>query len=672
MSNLTFHTLHANFTEIYAAMHAQPDTGAPLPLEATSYTTVRYQKSWIGQFVIAWHRIWRWILHELAPTLDKTLQTITKIFTHAVLAAYEARQERIWQGMHMLDSAFTAPTLLEQRTRYALFLTDDLKESWWGNDPLYLKKFDKRKLALLDQEKEIQLKHVGINFQQATYNFWEFILKNQDKDICSSFLELALPSAVQEKTSPLLDRSFFKTLKKEFRWLHFESVLEQPIPLVPLAKLHDPSSLTMQERKQLTDWVKAINHHQKKLSPKLFAVVLAEALNVIQLQGGSTVTLQDILYWLFQQGCALVEHECPKHMDWREKLGPGSLIECNGKELELGQQLSPDKEIDDVYKIFELEEYPDYVVKIANNRFRLLIEAKQVEDEQAHWGVRFVNTITDLDGVSGLDQKGFCVVQEKLTCPFADYEWTSDNTILTKEDEEYALVLANHLYCMQQWQASSQNLSFKHLMWDAEGVLKTTRPLKKGPPNYIEWEDKCIKAAKKNVHILNFLMHVTKFYEHEMADYYRQAVEYTLESGEIDLVERPLPIGHRESYYEQHAQQLCQQALTLRKTCCKQVIAHVRKEQNTHKLVNQIETSAINQLLTMYRSCSTPGRLSDDLQKEVISIFVKKSAPFISQSSDADKAYYQSKHDLMMKYNQAVLTAEADQLAAVDEDLTEE
>ncbi len=659
MSDLNFHTLHHNLTETYAAIHAQVDANAPLPLEPISQTSVYYRKSWMGQFVIAWHRLWRWILHELTPTLDTTIQNMIKVFEHAVLAAYEARQERILLGMHTLDAVLPTQPVLEQRTRYALFLTKDLKGSWWENHPAYLDKFDKRQQDSLNQKQAIQLRHLGINFQQATHVFWKWILKNQIEDKCAAFIKAALPKQIQQQTSPLLDHAFFKTLKKEFRWLYFESVLEQPLPLISLAKLHDPSSLKLEEKQQLTNWIKAINRHHNKLSPKLFAVVLAEALKVIQLQGASPVTLPDILYWLSQHNCKLVEQECPRHMDWREKLGSGSVIKCNGKNLELGKQLSPAKAIDDVYKIFELKNYPDYVVKIAHNRFRLLVEAKQIEDEQAHWGIRFVETIPDVDGVAGLDQEGFCVVQEKLKDAFAAHKWTSKGALLTDEDEQYALVLANHLYCMHQWQASAQNLSFDHLMWDQEGFLKTTRPLKKGPPNYIEWEEDCVRAAKGNIHILNFLMHVSKLYEHDMAEYYQRAIEYTLETGEIDLVERPLPIGHRESYYEQHAQQLCQQALKLRHSCCKHVLAHLRKEQDTHKTAQQIEQSVIDHMLKVYRSSSTPGRFSDDFQQNVISGIIEKPAPAILRPLD-HKDYYQRKYDLMMQKNRAVVEADAE------------
>ena len=304
--------------------------------------------------------------------------------------------------------------------------------------------------------------------------------------------------------------------------------------------------------------MQAINSCSKESLPKgvnfysLFATVLTEVISVIHMQGSSSLTLQDILFWLDQKGCQLVHREDPAHMDWREGLKPGDKIKCNGKELTLGMLISPQKLLNDDFKIFELADHPEYVVKIAKNPFQLLIEDQKAKNQQDHWGFRFVRTIANLEQnqqnppINGLDRQGNCVVIEKLVDPIEKHEWASQQPILVEGDEKVALVLANHLFCMRRWNGIAQNISLAHLMWDKEGVLKSCKVLKRGPFNYNECENYCVQAAKGNIHVLNFLLHVANLVEHPIALYYRLAIEHVFETGTSDLLDRPLPLGFRK------------------------------------------------------------------------------------------------------------------------------
>ena len=210
-----------------------------------------------------------------------------------------------------------------------------------------------------------------------------------------------------------------------------------------------------------------------------------------------------------------------------------------------------EKEIDDEFKVFELKNHPDWVVKIANNRFRLLIEERKAQNEDEHWGFRLVETVDNIEEdaqkppVRGLDKEGRCVVLEKLSNPLVDCEWKSTEARLDEEDEKIALVFANHLFCMYQWKANAEKLSLNHLLFDRSGVLKSVRLLKKGEPNYNEWEAHCLAASKDNPYVLAYLMQVSKLSEHKVGAYYRAAVLHALKNGETDLLSRPLPMGHR-------------------------------------------------------------------------------------------------------------------------------
>jgi hypothetical protein len=673
MQITSFNNLQTNLSEIYASLHAQnadelsinfspsqSSTGLNRFIYATS-SHVYFQGTLIGQIIKVLDRAWRWIQPSCpSPSVEHSLQFIlTTLFDHAVHCAYDVRQRRIWNNMRQIDQIWKnylqPQDVAQQRERYANFLLKELKGSIEIDNPIYLADFDARVQQPLSDQEIKAMRHTIVNFHQATHIFWSSFLKDKDEN---SLLRQPLMHLIKT-TSTLLDRVLFKALKKEGWWIQMEGIMQQPIPVTLFAKLEDPQNLTVDENRCLKFWIQTLNRCQQAISPRLFFCVLAEMINVIHLQGSSSLTLPDLLYWLDQQGCQIIHREDPAHMEWREKLSPGDTIECNGKQLTLGLQLSPDKQISDTYKIFELEEYPDYVIKIAHNRFLLLIEEKKAHSEQDHWGVRLVETIAHLeeeDGqnsiVSGLDQQGRCVVLEKLSSSFDSHVWTSDDMQLTQEDEKPAFVFANHLFCMSQWKTTAQNLSLSHLMWDKKGVLKSTRLLKKGSANYNEWEAYCANAAKGNLYVLSFLMNVSKLNEHEMALYYREVVEHVLETGETDLIGRPLPLGHRQDIYSQHAKKLCLQAQELKQNCLKIIIAHLRRKgQYSYKKEERLQQAVTDKLLEFYRVLPTPGRLSPNIEQQVVASFTQTSTLASWPDSLDAQDYYREKYELMMKYN---------------------
>lgn len=667
MQSTQFTNLQANLSEIYAAIHAQSNIGK-LALYATSVARVYFQGGITGQILRICDAVWRWIRVPTGSfSVESALQLIlTTLFDHAVHSTYDSRQKRIWNNIRQIDEIWkdtlTPQDFKEQRKRYASHLSTELNGSVEAGSPIYLADFDERSPDLLNEEEMAAHRHTIVNFHQATHIFWSLFTSKEEENIemCQSLTHLLSSS------STLTDRVLFKALKKEGRWVHFEGVTQQSIPIALLAKLSDPDHLSVDERRCLKVWVQTLNRCQENISLKLFSCVLNEIMRIIHMQGSSNLTLADLIFWLDQQGCLIIQREDPAHMEWREKLTPGDMIECNGKQLILGQQLSPDKVIEDKFKIFEIENFPDYVVKIAHNRLILQIENKKAEHEQEHWGVRLVETIANIEDddadstVDGLDKRGRCVVQEKLISSFDSHIWTSQKLELTSDDEKHALVFANHLFCMSQWKFTSQNLSLAHLMWDNNGILKSTRLLKQGPANYNEWESYCESASQGNPYILHFLMHVSKLCEHKIALYYRGAVEHVLEIGETDLIGRPLPLGYRQNVYTEHVKKLCAQAQEIRKNCLKTVIAHLRKQgAYSYKQEESLQEEIIERIIKLYGVLPTPGRFPADFEEQVIASFVK-TIPKPNSWPDPSKAkdYYQNQHELMMEYNKTCLAEE--------------
>ncbi len=300
--------------------------------------------------------------------------------------------------------------------------------------------------------------------------------------------------------SLLVNHTLFKILKKEWQWVQMEGIMQQAIPIDLLAKINDLKSLTVNQNRELKLWVQALRQHQEVISPRLFASVVHEIMNVIHLQGTCSVVLSIFCFGSISKSAKFSIKRISHTWIGVKNLLPGDKIKCNGKELVLGNPLGAEKWVNNVYKIFELKEHPDWVVKIAHNCWLLLLDQKK-----EHWGVRLVQTVQNIEtdgskpNVSGLDSYGRCVILEKLNSSLASHTWISRKSVLAPEDEKVALVFANHIHYMSRYNITSPDFSLDHLMWDKNSQLKSTRPLKKGPGNYNEWESYCIKLAQENL-----------------------------------------------------------------------------------------------------------------------------------------------------------------------------
>lgn len=663
MQTTDFRSLQANLSEIYAAAFQSTTMIDNLPLIATSSSTVSYTHSVAGQISVLYTRVCQWMEPpDRSIRLKKVLKFIlTTLFDHAVHAAYHARQKRMWNNMRHIDeiwkTSIQMEDLDEQRKRYDRHLLEELKGSVEVESQIYLFAFDERVETLLSQEEEKQHRHLIINFHQATSLFWSVFMQNQEDD---PFLNFHLVDLL-DPDSTLKDRALFNALKKERDWVQMEGLMQTSIPVALIAKLGGAHPLTPLEKRKLQLWVKTLNDRESSISSQLFFSVLHEIFHVIQLQGSSNLTFFDLLDWLNQQGCTLLYREDPLHMDWREGLCVGDAIDCNRQSFILGEQLSSKKIIDDRFKIFRLKDYPDYVVKIANNPFLLLMDHVRAASDQEHCLIHLVETINEIEvnghKINGLDREGKCVILERLSSPLSDRKWRSNRVELKKEEETAALIFANHISCMIQWKVMPETLSFSHLMWDSKGVLKSTRLLKKMDADYDSLESYCQEASNGNRHVLNFLMRVSGLDEHPVGIYYRQAVAFALRVGKLDLIGRALPLEHRHERYELHAEALCHRAIALRERCFKRIIGHLRaKKAYCYKQEAGIKKKMVENLAAIYRDLPTPGKFSSDFEERVIEHFLHsdEKQTLIPDLSKAEE-YYQQKIEDMKIFNHACL-----------------
>lgn len=545
-------------------------------------------------------------------------------FNEAVCSVFKGRQRRICNTMREIEKELgkipSPQEISEQRKRFDEIVSVELLGSIEKKEP-YLTVFD-------EKSNEVEMVHhrvATVAFHQATHVFWSMFIENRAPS--------SLEKLIEGKKSLLKDLPLYNALKKEGVWMQLEGVMQLPIPVTLFSKLKN--------REILKIWVNRLND-QKSISSDSFWNILHEALRIIELEGSSAITFQDLLYQLENAGCTILQREDDLFMSWREKLQPGSEIACNGKKWTLGPLLGPLKKVDDQFKVFALDD--NHVIKISNNRFRFFIDDKKAELE--HWGFRLVEKVS-------LDSEGRCVILERLSAPISCHNWTSQSALLTPEDERIALIFANHLYCMNSWDGNAENLSLDHLGFDSQGCLKSTRLLKKGFPNYNDLELHCVQLAKGNPQVLRFLMTVSQLSQHEVGLHYREAIKYAFMNGETNLVSCPFPVGYRSvANYDERIKKLCQQALNLRESCLKHVTADLRKGENRSLLEKNLSKLVGERLVYFYTASPTPGVMADSqLQEEVVNSVLDGNWKELVLNDYSD--YYQERFNFMIQCNLA-------------------
>lgn len=666
-----FFGLRSNLSEITMALHGYSQT-QQLDLHPLSASQVCYVGTWMGRVVKWLHEAWRGIQSYFVEVpsifLNQTLESIIHIaFEKAIHQVYEGRQRRLLGQIKCIEKAQELVPSQEQRERQLGRYLAHIAKEWGGMSPALLNE-STRIFHRVMQEPQVNEpeqtagRKLFIDFHLATHFFWKLFVKER-----YSPLRKPLEDALQMPSRLLFDQTLYRSLRKEQHGIDLEGILQCPIPHGALSKIQRPNSMTFQERGELKQWIEKLNERHAAISIRQFESILKGIVETMIIHGQPNYSLSMLLHKLDQWGCTFFQQEDPKQMDWREGLQPGRQIACNGRVFTLGAQLSPFKVINDGYKIFAIEEHPNWVVKIANNRLKALMELEKIKDESEHWGIhpaRVVENISnDLEGhpINGLEENGQCLIVERLWNCLADYRWRSDEERLEIEDEKIASVLANHLYCQHQWKASSQNLSSFHLLFDSEGILRSSRLLKKGPDDYHIWEQFCCEAAKNNAAVLAYLMHVSKLGEHPVACYYREAVEYTLQTGNTNFLGQRQPIGYEERIYLERAEALCFQAKAMREACVKHLQAHWRRQGGyNYRQEEQLKNLVYGRLLAAYRKSPTAGVLPLALQEAVIEELANAHAvlqtnrplPLISQEI---QDYYEEQFQRNMQRNRLMM-----------------
>ncbi len=575
----------------------------------------------IGRIRMLLDRLWKWMTsNKYQGTLDEPIENIIhNLFDRVIQEGYQARQSHLAHQVQLIESHFKLNSSDEiknaQKERYYKHLEAELQYSNSNLNGLAENFNSALQEGVLNESALDGLGHVVTNVSQAVKPFWEKMLFNHPTFAgpLKSYIPVNPSKAAEEKPIDwaITDLSLYKALSKEQEWINLETLMDQPVPVIELIKICDSDqTLGESEKRRLHQWIEGLNElsinlerTRNKLSHELSAVnllrnVMDEIVQAVSIQGHFQINEGLLINKLDDYGCKLMRIEDSKQIAWRSKLKKGSTIRCDGETYRLGEELKieeppvenktvtagyrPLMRRRDRYKIFGLESHPHLVIKIGSSPFDLIID-----NHKFHEFHRGIPAIDGVNNIKETDDKRSVLFLEKLPVLLSDYQWKSERCKLTEEDEKILSRVGSFLFCMCDWKKWLEGVTLKSLGINSAWIISSLNWFKGGPDDYLAAENFCIDTANNkgslNLHVLRYLMEVSGYSKHRMAEFYRKNVNIMLKTGEFDFLNLSLPYGFNKPEYRKKVEDLFSQATALRHDCVEGVKQFIREKESPLK-----------------------------------------------------------------------------------------
>ena len=567
-----------------------------------------YEKSGLlNRLFILIDKIWRLLTFKKSSSVTQNLEKkIYPLFDQTISQSYFARLQHLLYKIGQIEKRFFLNNGLQEKEQQQQKLFFQLQEEL-GEAATCLKSWQEKLQTSLAskklQEKKItSFKRSLAKTIQALFPFWQQMLCYQHT--FASLLSAEPSTKIGASASSLLkgaisSRSLYQALEREESWMALEHVLQQPIPFIELIKICQPQTpLDPREKKRLCSWVEQLNRLIKKKSfsnrkQKIFdwfKLALKEVALVASLEGTFLVTEALLVNRLSDYDCQLTQLKERSHLSWRSQLHPGQELKCRGAIYQLGEELQSAKkasltgwqrsqaECKDQRRTFLVASHPDLVIQVGQNPFDLAIAEEETQVYQ--FGIGQIASQPPVE-----TEDGYLIsINERMTESLSNYHFSSTSYPLNAQDQRWAFRLASFLLCMYDWQVWPNSIDKERLYLDKKGVLRTTQLLdlgqkigqkigqkKKGESGldrYLAAEAFCTTfkgtGDKKDL-IVRYLMEVSGYSQHALAQFYRNEVVKFLKTGQLEELEVVLPHGYFQPIYKQRLQQLFKQSKKIKK-----------------------------------------------------------------------------------------------------------
>lgn len=468
-------TLEHNIREI--------DHAIRFPSCGTLSLTANFASTRIYDSRYCWGRLWRWFYNILDwITGNDWLQTK---LNDALLHTHHLFQKEMTKAQHSLQ-------------RYIIYLEESGKGYTVEETPIF------------------PIRHHITAWNTATTSF----LKATQQDHLNESIRSLANSQLPNPCFTCPDSSLFQANQNI---INVEGTLAGPLPLAIIKKTVRKKPLNSIEQKELAKWIKKINKSDLNVNALHKAL---ESLHTIYSKSTnlsrSFLNLGELELLLENKNCTAFQKEDPKHIEWRQRLEPGSQLIFKDKRLTLGNELHAwgNQHI----RAYTIEEYPKQIALIAQNRVALKLHNFRIQ-QQVDIGMSAIQ-------LTEISSNGKVALIERLK-ELNAYKWPEQILPPPSEASQCLQSLLTLIQrCIQQ-NMTPLNLPQIHLMINEHGHLKTMTPIEIGPFDFNALEDFIIKYAAGSSFVQQELMYRSGLFTHQIAKFYRDLVRHTLQGEEI-------------------------------------------------------------------------------------------------------------------------------------------
>lgn len=471
--------ISSNLQEIYSACRKSE---APEKFLVPSLLTKRVYYSGEG-----WGRLWKWFFQAVQFLFGKDLKT-----------------DRLASLMLKTQAAFSKnlPAIVEHAKTYQTYLDQRIRGEEADED------------ALHSSRRQIS------RWTRSTKPFAAFVDKNDNERISTLFQTFY--SDELEKGEQLFSYGEdTESLQETQLLIDLEGYLHRPLPIPLLKKLAGQGELTSEEQHNLENWVEILNKKKHKIPIGLFL----DCLNILTAKPGFGGSLIDLETRLLQNGLELLQMNESEHLSWRAGLNTGDTLENGSNTYLLADPIGVKAEGFDNNLLFEIEDDPQHVIAIGNNRCYWPIKERVAHDFQ--WGV-------PMPEITDISPDGRFALVEKLTPAITQNQWiTKENHEVAPEDSMILTPIANLFRWWGERSICPENFNLDHLMFNQAKELKYTHALLPRPFDYRVLEDLAYEISQENLTIYLYLMKNANLDRHVTLQFYQRVVEKALKDKNV-------------------------------------------------------------------------------------------------------------------------------------------
>lgn len=431
---------------------------------------------------------------------------------------------RLWKLFFIIIDLLFGPDFKIKKLRKSIVLTQKTFQNEFSKAKQSVQKFQKGIIQILEEDRNFLEKEFQYNkWQIHRWNSISLYFLNSLQSKTKNSLELVLNRySVNSSFRKILKDKLLKDFKLFQKIINLESSLQKATPFLVLRKLSQDKILSSANEDEIKAWISHINKNIKKISIRKFHHSLQAIVQFINEKLCTPYTVKAgisrLEYELAKRDLKLFKEPDIKHLQWRKHLTSGCKIVINGKEIVLNEEIGFIKGRDDHNKIFSIENDENQIAVIGINEAILGMKASIAT--YLSWGIRPATWLE-------VSEDGRFALVEKLKTPLSSVNWKSRN-FLDTEDLKKMIPVINQVKWFIEQNSCIENLSVKTLMYDKDGILKSTKPTIQSSFNL----PKIIKFLKnfsqKNKIIYQDLIQKTGIVQHRYLSFFDEVVEKTL------------------------------------------------------------------------------------------------------------------------------------------------